>query len=201
METSTTTKTTTVTTLAGTSFRSARRASCLYSTCIGCIALALVIVSSHLVVGCDCYTVPATHKHKHDTLDTHTHAYDTHIIQQKIWDYKSRYDIGYEVATAKAVSKTKSISSSTSTSTSNRNANVESKNEPILLLNGFGVGSFHQHRLIPELLKDDSSNSNTQQKPRTVYCIDYLGQGRSWPKDCMDGQGENEKDLQYSANT
>lgn len=86
-------------------------------------------------------------------------------------------------------------------STSNIYANVDSKNEPILLLNGFGVGSFHQHRLIPELLKDDSSNSNAKQKPRTVYCIDYLGQGRSWPKHCMDGKGENEKDLQYSANT
>jgi len=195
METTATTKTTTVTTLEGT-FRSAIRASCFYG--IGCMVLALVIVPSHLVVGCDCYTVPATQKH--DTRDTHTHThahtqtYDTHTIQQKIWDYKSRYDIGYEVATANAVSKS-------DISTSNIYANVDSKNEPILLLNGFGVGSFHQHRLIPELLKDDSSNSNAKQKPRTVYCIDYLGQGRSWPKHCMDGKGENEKDLQYSANT
>lgn len=88
--------------------------------------------------------------------------------------------------------------------------------EPIVLLNGFGVGSFHQHRLIPELLlsndddnSDDNSDDddedeinnrrNTNIQPRTVYCMDYLGQGRSWPKDCQDGLGEHEKDLQYSA--
>jgi len=75
------------------------------------------------------------------------------------------------------------------------------------LLNGFGVGSFHQHRLIPELLRnddvndDDDDDDDVYNDQRTVYCIDYLGQGRSWPKDCQDGLGENEEDLQYSANT
>merc|ERR1711865_711204 len=34
-----------------------------------------------------------------------------------------------------------------------------------------------------------------------IYGIDYLGQGRSWPIHCCDGFGENEQDLQYSANT
>lgn len=43
---------------------------------------------------------------------------------------------------------------------------------PVLLLNGFGVGSFHQHRLIHELLGDDHHTD------RPIYCIDYLGQGR-----------------------
>ena len=67
--------------------------------------------------------------------------------------------------------------------------------EPILLLNGFGVGSFHQHRLIPHLLQSDESSN------RLVYCIDYLGQGKSWPINCEDGMGPNEKGLIYSAET
>ena len=58
---------------------------------------------------------------------------------------------------------------------------------PILLLNGFGMGSFHQHRLMQKL-----------SETHTVYGIDYLGQGRSWPLDCQDGASDNEKNLQYS---
>ena len=45
-------------------------------------------------------------------------------IESKSWDFQGHF-IGYEVANPK-----------------------ESSEEPILLLNGFGVGSFHQHRLI-----------------------------------------------------
>ena len=41
--------------------------------------------------------------------------------------------------------------------------------EPVLLLNGFGVGSFHQHRLVPRLLEEE------EKQGRLVYCIDYLG--------------------------
>jgi len=58
----------------------------------------------------------------------------------------------------------------------------------ILLLNGFGVGTFHQHNLMRQL-----------QSQGTVYALDYLGQGKSWPADCQDGQGDNEKDLRYCA--
>lgn len=67
--------------------------------------------------------------------------------------------------------------------------------EPILLLNGFGVGSFHQHRLIKNVLgKEDADDDN-----RVIYGIDYLGQGRSWPVDCDDGRSESERGLIYSA--
>ena len=111
---------------------------------------------------------------------------ESYEINPKRWEYKSRYDIGYEVAKA-------------TTTRSNENVDYDknSTNEPILLLNGFGVGSFHQHRLIHELLAEDNDNDSQ----RTIYCLDYLGQGRSWPKDCQDGLGENEKELQYSADT
>lgn len=88
-------------------------------------------------------------------------------IETKSWDFQGHH-IGYEVANPKA-----------------------SKEEPILLLNGFGVGSFHQHRLIPELLERDGE--------RSVYGMDYLGQGRSWPVDCNDGDSPNEDGLIYSA--
>jgi len=88
-------------------------------------------------------------------------------IESKSWDFRGNF-IGYEVAN-----------------------NKPSRNEPILLLNGFGVGSFHQHRLIPELISRDEN--------QVVYGMDYLGQGRSWPVDCDDGNSENEKGLLYSA--
>jgi pimeloyl-ACP methyl ester carboxylesterase len=67
------------------------------------------------------------------------------------------------------------------------------RQDPVLLLSGFGVGSFHQNRLTRELLKLESS--------RVIYCMDYLGQGRSWPVDCDDGDSVNEAGLIYSADT
>ena len=48
----------------------------------------------------------------------------------------------------------------------------DNEQTPILLLNGFGVGSFHQHRLIHEMLGDETHTD------RPMYGIDYLGQGR-----------------------
>ena len=50
--------------------------------------------------------------------------------------------------------------------------------DPILLLNGFGVGSFHQHRLMPHLLTINSADiktSNGGENNRVVYGVDYLG--------------------------
>ncbi|VEU36492.1 unnamed protein product [Pseudo-nitzschia multistriata] len=137
----------------------------------------VALSSSYLVVGCDSYTANPPSKQ---------HSSSGYTIQPMTWEYKSRYDIGYEVATPTAGEKD----------------NDNDQEHPILLLNGFGVGSFHQHRLIAELLKDDEENDSKSGLPkRTVYCLDYLGQGRSWPKDCRDGTSEDEKDLQYSANT
>ena len=34
-----------------------------------------------------------------------------------------------------------------------------------------------------------------------MYGIDYLGQGRSWPIDCNDGNSESEAGLIYSVDT
>jgi pimeloyl-ACP methyl ester carboxylesterase len=62
--------------------------------------------------------------------------------------------------------------------------------EPVLLLNGFGMGSFHQHRLM------DACNGE-----RNLYGMDYLGQGQSWPENCDDGESDAEKGLQYSGQT
>ena len=73
-------------------------------------------------------------------------------------------------------------------------APTSSEETPVLLLNGFGVGTFHQHRLMPKLI--DGSDGK-----RIVYGIDYLGQGRSWPIDCDDGESESERGLRYCINT
>ena len=73
-----------------------------------------------------------------------------------------------------------------------RSDDVDAQHDPILLLNGFGVGSFHQHRLIQNVFE-------TGKETRRVFGIDYLGQGRSWPVDCDDGNSENEAGLIYSA--
>lgn len=110
------------------------------------------------------------------------------------WQQNGQHQIGYEVA--------------------NRIEEGSNNNKddatPILLLNGFGVGSFHQHRLMPKLIsvKKNSDDNNDKEKEeeeeeasRTVYGIDYLGQGRSWPIDCDDGNSENEKGLIYSIDT
>jgi hypothetical protein len=131
------------------------------------------------------------------TLHSSVVRCESYEIRPKLWDYKSRYEIGYDVAKA-------------TTSDDNGNDRGDgdgiNRKEPILLLNGFGVGSFHQHRLVHELQTDEDDAAdvvtNENHHPqRTVYCMDYLGQGRSWPKNCQDGLGENEKDLQYSADT
>eukprot|EP00587_Corethron_hystrix_P004843 CAMPEP_0113321998 /NCGR_PEP_ID=MMETSP0010_2-20120614/15297_1 /TAXON_ID=216773 ORGANISM="Corethron hystrix, Strain 308" /NCGR_SAMPLE_ID=MMETSP0010_2 /ASSEMBLY_ACC=CAM_ASM_000155 /LENGTH=387 /DNA_ID=CAMNT_0000180321 /DNA_START=181 /DNA_END=1344 /DNA_ORIENTATION=+ /assembly_acc=CAM_ASM_000155 len=95
-------------------------------------------------------------------------------IVPKTWQYKN-HPVGYEV-----INPIEGMD------------NGSDNRGPILLLNGFGVGSFHQHRLMPMLARDTNS---------IVYGIDYLGQGRSWPKDCDDGMGENERGLIYSADT
>jgi len=152
---------------------------------------------------CYAYQVKPTTK----AATTKTIGYE---IQPKFWEYQSKHEIGYEVATTQ--------NQDTNTNSSNN------KNNPILLLNGFGVGSFHQHRLIHELLTNgdfdddivgdsrtttfnsntataDASSNSPYPVERTVYCMDYLGQGRSWPKNCNDGLGETEQDLQYSADT
>jgi pimeloyl-ACP methyl ester carboxylesterase len=70
----------------------------------------------------------------------------------------------------------------------------------MLLLNGFGMGTFHQHRLMQALHKELNSDKTNGSKV-VIYGIDYLGQGKSWPENCADGNSENERGLQYSGQT
>lgn len=77
--------------------------------------------------------------------------------------------------------------------------NHQTSSEPVLILNGFGVGCFHQHRLVSQLmqLKSGSLSDPKESVPRSVYCLDYLGQGKSWPTDCDDGNSISERGLRY----
>ncbi len=70
----------------------------------------------------------------------------------------------------------------------------------ILILNGFGMGTFHQHDLMKELIRQHDNDDDTTTKLE-VYAMDYLGQGSSWPVSCEDGQSLTERGLQYSAAT
>ncbi|KAL7526974.1 hypothetical protein ACHAXR_001735, partial [Thalassiosira sp. AJA248-18] len=101
-------------------------------------------------------------------------------LEQKTWLFKNKYPIAYEVASARDVDEDVEV-------------------VPILLLNGFGVGSFHQHRLMRQLLLEHTNQQ--QQKQYIIYGIDYLGQGKSWPVDCDDGNSNDELGLGYSADT
>ena len=113
-------------------------------------------------------------------------------IEQKTWMFQNKYPIAYEVAT--------------------NNNNIQNDEDngiemvvPILLLNGFGVGSFHQHRLMRQLLLEEQNSSNQnndEQQPNkklVVYGIDYLGQGKSWPAIMDGGDSSDELNLCYSA--
>jgi pimeloyl-ACP methyl ester carboxylesterase len=105
------------------------------------------------------------------------------VIQQEKWTYKG-HPIGYEEASRWEEERR---------GKSNRKSHSRMR-EPVLLLNGFGVGSFHQHRLMRQLLEQE-------QVDRIIYGMDYLGQGRSWPEDCNDGLSESEQGLIYSGDT
>jgi len=103
--------------------------------------------------------------------------------------FQNKYPIAYEVATGHDV-------------------DIENDVDivPILLLNGFGVGSFHQHSLMRQILMLEQSDDEQQQQQQqerkqrhVIYGIDYLGQGKSWPEKCNDGNSEDELNLGYSA--
>jgi pimeloyl-ACP methyl ester carboxylesterase len=110
----------------------------------------------------------------------------SYVIQPKSWDFRG-HEIGYEVSRRGVV-----VSSPGWNETQMTFDDADKSNDPIVLLNGFGVGSFHQHRLIPKLHEGDH---------RIIYGVDYLGQGRSWPRNCDDGRSGNEKGLRYCAET
>jgi pimeloyl-ACP methyl ester carboxylesterase len=101
--------------------------------------------------------------------------------------FQNKYPIAYEVA--KVVS--------------DNDTDNNSDEVPILLLNGFGVGSFHQHRLMRQLLIEQQQQQQqehpTNNRQYIIYGIDYLGQGKSWPTNPQDGNSPDEYLLGYSA--
>jgi pimeloyl-ACP methyl ester carboxylesterase len=112
----------------------------------------------------------------------------SYVIQPGSFKFQGRHPIAYEkarVATQREWETNEEVVPDPSSPEST----------PVLLLNGFGVGSFHQHRLIHQLFSFDSNEN------RTVYAMDYIGQGRSWPEDCDGGQSANERGLRYCGST
>jgi pimeloyl-ACP methyl ester carboxylesterase len=107
-------------------------------------------------------------------------------IRQSKWMFQNQYPVAYERAEV------------LSTDSSSRHSSEDIVS--ILLLNGFGMGSFHQHRLMKELLSPDIVSERKHQN-LAVYGMDYLGQGQSWPLDCKDGFSESEQGLCYSGRT
>lgn len=104
-------------------------------------------------------------------------------LNERTWMFQNKFPIAYELATC------------------TDDTRVSSQDVvPILLLNGFGVGSFHQHRLMRQLLlQHESSRGEEEHTKYNIYGIDYLGQGKSWPLNCNDGMSEDEYNLGYSA--
>lgn len=115
-------------------------------------------------------------------------------LEQRTWMFRDKYPIAYEVASAGRGSGKAD------------DDDAEAEAVPILLLNGFGVGSFHQRGLMRQLLLERRRATETQSEEKrqqryVIYGVDYLGQGKSWPADCDDGNSPDELGLGYSADT
>jgi pimeloyl-ACP methyl ester carboxylesterase len=103
-------------------------------------------------------------------------------IESGTWDYKG-HPIAYDKVAAAGAGE------------GSNNCNHHDGEDPILLLNGFGMGSFHQHRLMGALAQHEQTVRSD------VYSMDYLGQGNSWPIDCNDGMSPWEAGLRYCGGT
>ena len=119
----------------------------------------------------------------------------SYVIQPGVWRFQG-HPIAYERASAfSVVGDDVLLVGSPGTPTGDAQQHCGDK-APLVLLNGFGVGSFHQHRLIQQLYLQSNDTDE-----RTIYGMDYLGQGKSWPENCQDGCGANEIGLRYCGNT
>jgi pimeloyl-ACP methyl ester carboxylesterase len=114
-------------------------------------------------------------------------------LESKTWMFRNIHPIYYEIATYNRSNEYDPSTTSTATIV------------PIFLLNGFGVGTYHQHRLMRQLLLESRRSRSCGEQERSryiIYGIDYLGQGNSWPTNCDDdGLSINECGLGYSADT
>jgi pimeloyl-ACP methyl ester carboxylesterase len=141
------------------------------------------------------------------------------IHEKKTWMFRDKHPIYYEryclpIQSNRNVDNTctdaETAATTTTTTTTTTNTNI-------LLLNGFGMGTFHQQRFIHEMIRQRqqhehnqsssssstaTTNNNTDTNSQMIlYSIDYLGQGKSWPIQCDDGNSVAEDQLQYSAQT
>ena len=135
---------------------------------------------------------PSVPKVTSTTSSTHSTT-----IHSGTWMFRDTFPIFYEYTQLQA-----DVSSSSSTTTSDIVADAA---PPLLILNGFGMGSFHQHRFMDAMQQQQQQKNNNGDGcccvSTTIYAMDYLGQGKSWPIDCDDGNSETERGLQYSADT
>ena len=115
--------------------------------------------------------------------DSHQENMKQERNMNQIWMFRNTFPISYDHYNRSTTSTTES-SVSTSTTTTTK----------ILLLNGFGMGTFHQHRLMNEMM----THTNHHHHHLELYAMDYLGQGQSWPT--LNGPTE-QQGLQYSAHT
>ncbi|KAL7575026.1 hypothetical protein ACA910_010838 [Epithemia clementina (nom. ined.)] len=125
---------------------------------------------------------------------------ESYVLRPGIWDFRG-HPIAFEKADFKDAAPEPTFGGNVNDDAVVDNDGLPLTSSictPILLLNGFGVGSFHQHRLVQEIFKN---NQQKQDHRQIVYCIDYLGQGRSWPQDCQDGHGPFEANLRYCGQT
>jgi pimeloyl-ACP methyl ester carboxylesterase len=136
----------------------------------------------------------------------------TTIQRQYDWMFREQYPIAYDRTNILVPP----VLETTSYRTINEHEHVHDQNDSnvlVLLLNGFGMGTFHQQRLIEEWVTtlheaddDDATTTKTNNKTNmkknmTIYAMDYLGQSQSWPLDCADGTSDAEYGLQYSGAT
>ena len=80
-----------------------------------------------------------------------TAACSSYVIRPGVWDFRG-HPIAYEKAQLLPQQEGDADASPSEETSAAVNQQQFPDTEPVLLLNGFGVGSFHQHRLIHEIL-------------------------------------------------
>jgi pimeloyl-ACP methyl ester carboxylesterase len=120
-------------------------------------------------------------------IDTHPAFVKPSVCRQsKVWRFRN-HPISYQVSSTMCNQQDSSTTSETSISS-------------IVLLNGFGVGYFHQDLLIDAVFEREHWLSHNREQLR-VFGMDYLGQGHSWPQSCSNGDSSSEYGLRYCGTT
>ena len=136
-------------------------------------------------------TIGSTVENENDTKTMpHIPNYHHHHHRQRqTWMFRRVYPIAYDRYYCEST-------------THDHEHNDDAAVTKIFVLNGFGMGTFHQHDLMKELMiRHNNDDTTTTTATLDVYAMDYLGQGASWPASCDDGRSVTEQGLQYSAAT